>query len=456
MRLVIVGNGIAGVEAARVARRHAPAAQITVLSEESDHLIARTALMYVLSGQLRHADIEPHERDLYQRERLERVRARATGIDLAARQVQLRQGPPLPYDRLLLATGSRPRRAPWPGADLRGVGHFVTLQDLAWLEAELHGASPSAPPRPDAHLPTDPDSPYAPREVRRARRGPPQHPVVVGGGLIGIEVVETLLSAGLRPRFLVREEWFWPVALERREAVFVAEHLAAHGVDVELGAEVQALLGDERGDVRAVRTASGERPCDLAVVAIGVTPNTGWLAKSGLELDPNGGVVVDTALRSSDAQVFAAGDCASVPQPGGGRAVEPLWYTARAQGRIAGAGLAGRSGTYARGVPFNSAKFMDLEYTTAGRVQPPAPGERDWFFREPGPVRSTLRLCLSGGHLVGMNAIGRRWNHAVFCRWIAEERPLAWVLHHLDEARFDTELVPPLRVPAGHDGQKAE
>ena len=191
MRIVIVGNGVAGMEAALAVRSAQPSWKITIVSEESDHFISRTALMYVFCGQLRHRDIEPLERDAYQRFDLERVRARAIGVDADQKKLLLAGGESLSYDRLLIACGSSPRPGPWEGSDLRGVGHFVTLQDLEWLEREVHGGANHGgrPPNADAHLSrTDEQSPYRPRAVRAQARGATaKKPIVIGGGLIGIE-----------------------------------------------------------------------------------------------------------------------------------------------------------------------------------------------------------------------------------------------------------------------------
>jgi len=458
MRYVIIGNGIAGVQAAMALREREAEAEITLVSEESDHLFSRTALMYVLAGQLRQADIEPYERDLYARMGWRRVRARATGLDLDGHRVLLGgDEPALVYDRLLLACGSRPRPAPWPGAELPGVGHFVTLQDLAWLEQELHlgPGRGGPPPRADAHLSsTQATSPYRPRLAAAVRRGrPARSAVVIGGGLIGIEVVESMLAAGLSPHLLVREEWFWPMAINRAESAWICERLRAHGVQVHLERQVVRLEADAEGLLARVHLDDGGViEAEVAVVAIGVVPNTDWLADSGLALHASGGIEVGEDLASSAPDVFAAGDCAAVPWVDGQRRPEQLWYTARDQGRVAARAMLGDGARYARGTWYNSAKLMDIEYTTVGFVDfDPAPGAGDpresWFFEEQGAVRSTTRIVHQGGRVVGFNLLGRRWDHAVLVRWIAERRSLPWVLAHLAQARFDTELVPPLRLP---------
>ncbi len=451
MRIVIIGNGVAGMEAALAVRAREPSWELCLVSEESDHFFSRTALMWVFSGQMSHRDIEPLERDAYERLGFRRVRARVIGIDTVKRLVSLAGNhEPVPYDRLLICSGSAPRPGPWPGSDAAGVGHFVTLQDLAWYEREVHGGTShgGGPPRPEEHLAaTANDSPYRFREVAAERRGrPAQRPAVIGGGLIGIEAVEVALTAGLRPRFFIREEWFWPIALEPREAAWIADRMRQHGIEVHLEHEVEALEVQADGNVAAVRTNEGRYEADCAVIAIGVVPNTSWLANSAIELDEHGGIVVDEGLQTSAVDVFAAGDCASVRWFDGTRRPEQLWYTARDQGRVAGRRLLGDSLRYERGAWYNSAKLMDIEYTTAGLVNWNLDDEKNWFFEEDGKVRSTTRVVTQNDRVVGFNMLGRRWDHSVLIRWIEEKRSLDWVLGHLTEAAFDTELVPPLRI----------
>ncbi|NIR59763.1 MAG: FAD-dependent oxidoreductase, partial [Gammaproteobacteria bacterium] len=380
------------------------------------------------------------------------VRDRATGVDLAGQRVLLAGGDPLGYDRLLIACGSRPRPAPWEGSDLEGIGSFVTLQDCEWLERELHGGSshPGGPPRPDAHLQaSDPSSAYWRRpSVREARGGPPRAAAVIGGGLIGIEAVEVLTQAKVPVRFFIREDWFWPMALDEREATWIANRMRDHGVEMRLGEEVERFEGAGRVE-RLVRKDGEKEDTDLALVAIGVVPNTEWLKGSDLELqDESRGIVVDRHLRTSDPNVFAAGDCAAVEWLDGSRRPEQLWYTARDQGRVAGRGLLGDGvAEYHRGHWYNSAKLMDIEYTTAGLVNMNVEDERNFFHEERGKVRSTTRIVLSGDRVVGFNMLGRRWDHSVLIRFIEEHRSLDYVLGHLNEAAFDTEFVPPLQLP---------
>jgi NADPH-dependent 2,4-dienoyl-CoA reductase/sulfur reductase-like enzyme len=416
---VVVGNGVCGMEAALALRGRDADARITLVSEEHDHFFSRTALMYVFAGQLRLQDTEPYDRGLYERMGFERVRARVTALDAAGRALVLEDGRRLGYDRVLLAVGSRARPAPWPGAEGPGVHYFVTLRDLEGLDAQAR---------------------------------PGQRAVVVGGGLIGVEVAEVLRHRRLEVAFVVRENWYFPLALDEREADLVAEHLRQHGCDVRLGANVEEIQRSPAGAVQGVRIApGGVLPGDLVVSAIGVVPHTGFLAGSEVALAKGGAIEVDDRLRTSVAGVWAAGDCANVTWADGSRRPEQLWYTARDQGRAAAASMLGDEVAYRRGTWYNSAKFFDLEYTTAGWVPvllnwdntpiDPGPDVRTWFQRVPGRPESQRIVC-RGERVVGFNMLGGRWNHEVLLQWIHERRELEWVLARLGQAQFDEELTP--------------
>jgi NADPH-dependent 2,4-dienoyl-CoA reductase/sulfur reductase-like enzyme len=417
MHHVILGNGVAGMEAALALRARDEGARITLVSAEHDHFFSRPALMYVLAGQTSLRDTEPHDRGLYERMRFERVSRRVASLDAQGHALVFEDGSRLVYERLLVAVGSKGRPAPWPGAEGPGLHYFVTLGDLETLD----------------------------REAKKGMRA-----AVLGGGLIGVEVAEVLHDRGLHVTFVIREGWYFPVALDRNEASLVAEHLRGHGIDVRLGAAVDAVVRREDGRIRAVRLGGGgEVAADLVVSTIGVVPNTGFLAGSALSLAANGAIETDDALRTTAPDVWAAGDCANVTWVDGSRRPEQLWYTARDQGRLAARSMLGDDVGYRRGTWYNSAKFFDMEYTTAGYVPVgtgpdgnavvPPPDLRTWFQRVPGRFESQ-RIVVKGDRVVGFNMLGSRWNHEPLLDWIHERRPLDWVLKHLPEAQFDEEF----------------
>ena len=195
MHYVIVGNGVAGMEAALALRGRDADARISVVSAEHDHFFSRPALMYVFAGQLRLQDTEPYDRQLYERMRFERVSKRVKAVEPAGRSLVFEDGSRLGYDALLfLAVGSRARPAPWPGSEGPGMHAFVTLQDLDALDraakgdaGRRHRRGPGggrgrrgAPrPRPPADLrgPGVLDLPAGARpQRRRDRRGAPALP----------------------------------------------------------------------------------------------------------------------------------------------------------------------------------------------------------------------------------------------------------------------------------------
>jgi NAD(P)H-nitrite reductase large subunit len=182
MHYVILGNGVAGIEAAIGLRARDDEARITLVSAEHDHFFSRPALMYVFAGQTSLRDTEPHDRRLYERMRFERVSRRVASLDAAGHGLVLEDGSRLAYGKLLVAAGSRGRPAPWPGAEGPGLHYFVTLRDLEALD----------------------------REARQGMRA-----AVLGGGLIGVEVAEVLHDRGLHVTFVIREGWYFPVALDR-------------------------------------------------------------------------------------------------------------------------------------------------------------------------------------------------------------------------------------------------
>jgi len=425
MHFVIVGNGVCGLEAALALRAREPDVRISLVSDEHDHFFSRPALMYVFAGQTTLRDTEPYDRGLYERLRFERVRGRVATVDAAGHALVFEDGSRLGYDRLLLAVGSRGRPAPWPGAEGPGLHYFVTLRDLEGLD----------------------------REARPGRRA-----VVIGGGLIGVEMAEILKDRGLHVSFVIRESWYFPLALDRNEAALVSEHMRHHGIDVRPGVNVDEVLRGGDGRPRAVRVAGEDVPADLVASAIGVVPNTGFLAGSPVPLSKGGAIEVDDALRTSAPDVWAAGDCANVTWADGSRRPEQLWYTARDQGRLAARSMLGDEVAYRRGPWYNSAKFFDVEWTTAGSVPvclnwdntpiDPGPDVRCWFQRVPGQCVSQ-RVVVQGDRVVGFNFLGSRWDHEPLLRWIEERRSLDWVLAHLPEAQFDEEFMPRFRVLEG-------
>lgn len=405
MHVAILGNGITGVSAALRLRAKQPTWRITLVSGESSHHYSRPALMYVFMGHMRYADTKPFEDSFWSEQRLDLVRGWVTRIDLEAKRLELHGQPPLAWDKLLIATGSKPNRFGWPGQDLGGVQGLWGLQDLQTLQASCAGARAA---------------------------------VVVGGGLIGVELAEMLHSRGLAVTFLVRERSYWSRVLPAQESAMVNREIERHGVELRLGAELAAIEDDGRGRAAAVRTTAGERiACQIVGLTTGVAPNLDVVRDTPIRC--RRGVLVDAMLRTSVPDVLAAGDCAELERAGEPSLVQQVWYTGKQQGELAGDVLAGLERRYEPGIWFNSAKFFDLEYQTYGRVNLDVPGERSLYW-ERADGRAALRIVHVAGRVIGFNLMGMRWRHALAERWIAEGATLTQVLPRLGEANFDPEL----------------
>ncbi|MEW6364755.1 MAG: FAD-dependent oxidoreductase [Acidobacteriota bacterium] len=407
MQYIIVGNGIAGTSAARAIREIDSGGPITMISGETAYPFSRTALMYLAMGQMRLEDTEFLERRSYRQNRIHLLHDRAERLDTVNRRVVLSGGDELQYDRLLLATGSLPARLGSKGTELDGVVHFVSYLDMERLMRLVE------------------------RARRRSRRA-----VVVGGGLIGIEVAEVLVHHGLTVDYLIREDSYWSPVLSAAEGHYVESHMATFGVRVHLQRELAEIVGSG-GCVREIVTNHQERiPCDLVAIAVGVIPNTALAKASGI---PTGrGILADWQLSTRAPDVYAAGDCVEIVTPGAPRNfIRAIWYSARDMGRVAGRNMAGRADTFDPGQWYNSAKFFHLEYTAAGKTS--VDGEEDGeYLHQDG--RHSIRIVHRDGRLLGFSMIGSRWDHSVLLRFIRERRDLDYFFAHAGEARFDSEM----------------
>jgi NADPH-dependent 2,4-dienoyl-CoA reductase/sulfur reductase-like enzyme len=409
MKIVIVGNGVAGISCALVARQREPEAEITVVSGETDFFFSRTALMYAYMDMMPRQNLEPYERGAYARQRIQLVRDWVVDLDAGARRLTLERGGSLAYDRLVFAVGASPNMFGWEGADQikEGKVHFVSMQDLDACER----LTPST------------------REA-----------VVVGGGLIGIELVESLLHHKVKTSFLIREPYYWPVALGQEEADFVAAHLRAHGVDLRLGDEMQRIEVDARGRVSGVVTKQGASlPCQLLGIAVGVKPNVERLKKFKDCPQLGRGIVVNEQLETSLPGVFACGDCAEIHPEGGRPYGELIWYSAKRQGELVGRNLFGDGVRYKPPTFFNSSKFFEIEYTTVGEVMSLPDGTPTLYGKMPGKDIS-VRIVHDGEKVLGFNLLGSRWNHEILERWVEERRSPEFVRSRLRAAQYDVEF----------------
>ncbi|MBC3784032.1 NAD(P)/FAD-dependent oxidoreductase [Spirosoma utsteinense] len=408
--IVILGNGIAGITAARELRKQGDD-RITVISAETDHFFSRTALMYVYMGQLEFNHTKPYEDWFWTKNRIELLRTQVTDIDFDRHLINCEGNAPVSYDVLILAVGSKPNFFGWPGQELRGVQGLYSKPDLDRMEANT-------------------------KDIRQA--------VVVGGGLIGIELCEMLLTRGIQVTFLVRENSFWSSVLPTEESLLVTRHIREHHVDLRTGTELASIIDDGSGRVGSVVLTSGETlPAQFVGVAVGVSPNIDFLKDSPLETDR--GILVNERLETNLPNVYAIGDCVQHRTPPACRKpLEQIWYTGQIMGETVASVINQQRVTYQPGVFFNSAKFFDIEYQTYGTVAnflPKDDTEQTFYWEHPaGKLALRINYRQQDQAVTGMNTLGIRQRQAVWQQWIEEGKSIRYVLEHLPLANFDPEF----------------
>ncbi|HEV8081642.1 MAG TPA: FAD-dependent oxidoreductase [Chitinophagaceae bacterium] len=406
--IVIIGNGIAGITCARNIRKRSKDS-ITIISSESKHFFSRTALMYVYMGHMKYENIKPYEDWFWEKNNFRLIQNHVAKVDTNSKFLELTNGDIIRYDILIIASGSKTKKYGWPGQDLEGVTGLYSLQDLEAITkvtAKINNA------------------------------------VVVGGGLIGVELAEMLHSKKIHVTFLVREKNFWDGVLPSAEATMVGNHIAQHGIKLLYETELKEITESDDGKVRSVITNKGtEIPCGFVGITTGVEPNIDFLEDSDIETDR--GVLIDKHFETTVSGVYAIGDCAQFINPVNNRkAIEQVWYTARMHGETLAQTLYGKTTPYNPGPWFNSAKFFDIEYQTYGDVYPKlSKDEKQFFWKH--PVKEILiRFAWNGvsNVCIGVNSFGIRLRHELFDKWLSEKQTIQYIIDHLHLANFDPEF----------------
>ncbi len=407
MRIVIIGNGISGITAAKTLRQLSDH-EIIVISDESELFFSRTALMYVFMGHMRVQDIVPHPKSFYEQHNIKLHFGRVNTVQFEHKQVEFNDNHTLAYDKLIIATGSKPTMYGWPGSHLDGVHNLYHLQDLENIERHAETC---------------------------------KHAVIVGGGLIGIELAEMLHSRAIQVTMLVRESGYWNNVLPAEESEILNKHISEQGIDLQLQTELKEIWGDKE-KVKMILTSNGAKiNTQLVGITTGVQPNISFLDFTSIE--KNRGLLTNSFLETSIPDVYAIGDCAELRNPTKGRkAVEPVWYTGRMMGELVAHNILGAQKAYDPGIWFNSAKFFDIEYQVYGFVpNQEMPGIKHIFWKHPSKNKS-IRLVYEEktGTILGFNLLGIRYRQEVCEKWIAEETSIETVLQNLSLANFDPEF----------------
>ena len=369
-RHVIIGNGPAGVVAAETLRHADSQAEITLIGDEAEPPYSRMAIPYLLMGDISEAGTYLRkDADHFERLRIRLVHGRVDGIDPGAHSLSLADGRILPYDRLLIATGSHPVSPPIPGIDSPLVLACWTLADARAIAARI---------------------------------APGVRVLQMGAGFIGCIIMESLAARGPHLTVVEMGDRMVPRMLDEVAGTLIRRWCQAKGVRVLTGRRVVAIA--PVGQALEVRLDDGETlQVDALINATGVKPNIAFLEGSGMAI--NTGVLVDESMQTSIAGIYAAGDVAEALEFGTGRrVVNAIQPDAVEQARTAALNMAGRQAALPGTFVFNVLDTLGLISASFGQWQGFAGCETAQLLDE--AEYRYLRLVFSGDQLVGANSIG--------------------------------------------------
>ncbi|MBI3286759.1 MAG: FAD-dependent oxidoreductase [Chloroflexi bacterium] len=305
---LIIGGGLAGGSAAESIRQRDATGRLALVSAEPHLPYDRVPLSKTyLMGRMKRERLFLKKPEFYEEQKVELMtERRVDAIDIHSRTVRLDDGRELGFEKLLLATGGRPRRLSLPGSELAGIYYLRTIEDC---------------------------------EAIREAMGRSGRAVVIGGGFIGCEVAAAFAAQGLETTLLELGPYLLNMALDEETGRWIGDYFTQQGVRVMLDAAAARFLG-EAGQVRAVETRDGQRiECDFVAVGIGIALNTELAQRSGLKID--NGVIVDKHLETEIPGLYAAGDIARFYSPPFGRHLRVEHYdVAVKHGQVAGANMA--------------------------------------------------------------------------------------------------------------------
>lgn len=387
MKHVILGCGIAGITAAETLRRHDSTADIVMIADEPYYY--RAALSFFMKGMIEEQELYGKPEGWHSKVNIDMKQATVSAIDTQNKSISLENGESVKYERLLIATGARPFVVPWPGVDLEGVCTFRSL--------------------------------YCVKRFRRHVQAGAKKAVVIGGGILGVEMVDDFVQMGLEVTVLVRDTQVLNLLFDGVGARIIEKQMESDGVDIRFETEVERFEGTN-GKLSAVVLKSGEDiQTDLVGIAIGIRANVEFLKGSDINVDR--AVLVDTKLRTSVQDIYTAGDVCAIHDPSASR-YRPTrtWLPSALQGETATLNMLGKNTVYDEGVFFNASHAYRSMYAVLGKFHPPSSDDFE-FVVCTHDEENYEKLVIKENRIVGAMFIGSMKN--------------VWPIKQLIEARVD-------------------
>ncbi len=366
MKYIIIGNGIAGIQAAETIRRMDSESSITIIGDETYSPYCRPMISLVLEGIIPPEKLAIRSEDFYEKLRIEPVLGRrVTDIDVAQKKVIIDETTKggskatFPFDKLLIASGADARPIKAQGRNLKNIFYMRGQKDVLTMMEALVTAKTA---------------------------------LVLGGGLVGFKAAYGLMKRGLKVTMLIKSEY--PLSMQVDEAAgnLILNELVKHGLKVRVGVDVSFFEGD-RQVAGACLSDGSTVQCDLVVIGKGVLPSLSFVPQDQIKVDL--GIMVDEHLETSSPGIYAAGDVAEyVDIARKTRWVNAIWPEAVNQGRLAGMNMAGRPVAYKGSLSRNVIRIFDLDVMTCGIVNPPMSPDYE-MISQVNPHKKLIR-CLSG------------------------------------------------------------
>ena len=345
--IVIIGGTACGPKAGARARRCDPQARITLVEKGQDLSTATCGLPYYVSGVIdRRNDLVARRRDFFRDVMNMEVltRTKALAIDRKAHKVKIldletKHASTIRYDKLVLATGSMPAVPDLAGRNLSGIFTLTKIKDADAIRNSI-----------------------SPRQNKKA--------VIIGAGLIGLEMAEAFVSQGLEVTVVEALDWVLPAVLDFEVAAYVKKHLRNKGVNLLFGQRVIGFEGDRNGWVHKVITGDRELETGLVLLALGARPNVKLAQAARLTIGTTGGISVNQHLQTSDPDIYAGGDCVeNVNRITQQKMLAPLGSTANKHGRVIGSNVTGGGETFPGVLGTSIAKVFDCNVARIGLTE---------------------------------------------------------------------------------------
>ncbi len=404
MKYVVIGNGTAAIACIEGIRESDGKGEITLVSKESRHCYARPLISYYLLGRANEQSIDYRKRDFYEKNNVSAyLGAEAVKIDPKGKKVTLSDGKKLPYDKLLVATGSVPFVPPAEGAEkVKNSFSFMTYDDMKSLEAVLS-------------------------EDKRV--------LVVGAGLIGLKCVEGIADRVGHVTVVDLADRILPSILDSDGAAMVQKVLDKKGIEFHLGDSVASYTENS-----ATLKSGTKIDFDILVTAVGVRPNVALLKDAGCEI--NRGVVVDEHCETSIKGIYAAGDCSEgYDKSIGSNRILALLPNAYFQGHCAGKNMAGEETVFTDGVPMNAIGFFGCHVLSCGSYDGECISKiTDEYYK---------KFFVKDGKLCGFILINDFERAGIYTSLVREGTPL-------DDVNMDLLMEKPQLLAFSHDARKSK